>query len=431
MEKGRRQGLYFFWIAWRQIASSKRRGLSFMTVISVLGVAIGVAALVLVLSVMGGFENDLKSKMFKGLPHIEVMASNQTVGFSLQTHPLETFRAAFPKAVGIEPFTKSDVVLKKGKNHASVTLFGIEPELGGKLWGFSSAMTSGSLASLSDQGHEKVSAHDKDVLPKIVLGESLAIQLGADLGDRVAILSPQSSVGDVLSGGIPSMFFEIIGIFQTDLPRYDSQYAVVSLEYGRKFMPDYDYVLEEEEWVSGVALNFSDPEEITFFDKELDELPGLMASSWKIANKSLLFALKLEKFTMGAILLLIVLVATFSISGTMMMTVYHKRPQVALLKSLGMETKEIAKLFLTHGFTIGSLGVILGLFIGVGLCMVLWLWQLDLPPDVYNQKTVPVKFLPVEYCVICLSALVLSLLAALYPALVAAKQDPGSGLRFL
>lgn len=398
-----------------------------MTVISVLGVAIGVAALVLVLSVMGGFESDLKAKMFKGLPHAEVMAKNQTVGFSLKEYPLIEFSRLFPTAQGIEPFTKSDVVLKKGKNHASVTLFGIDPGLGGRLWGFSAAMISGSLSSLKDLEERSGPDH----VPKIVLGESLAVQLGADIGDKVAILSPQTNVGDVLSGGIPSLFFEIVGIFQTDLPRYDLQYAVVSLDYGRKFMADYDYSLEEGEWISGVAINFEDPEEINFFEKDLTNAPGLLISSWKVANKSLLFALKLEKFTMGAILLLIVLVATFSISGTMMMTVYHKRPQVALLKSLGMQTREIAKLFLTHGLTIGSLGVALGLITGVGLCLLLWFFQLDLPPDVYNQKTVPVKFLPFEYVVICFSALALSLVSALYPALVAAKQDPGSGLRFL
>src|SRR5690606_35828 len=155
------------------------------------------------------------------------------------------------------------------------------------------------------------------------------------------------------------------------------------------------------------------------------------ALTWQTVNKSLLFALKLEKFTMGAILLLIVLVATFSISGTMMMMVYHKRSQVALMRALGMERGDIARLFVAHGCTIGSIGVVLGMLVGLGVCSLLYYFQfIDLPQGVYYQKKLPVRFLPLEYFVISCCAWALSLLAAVYPALVAARQDPGTGLRF-
>lgn len=418
---------FLLWMAWRQIVSVKGRSLSFMTIISILGVAIGVAALVIVLSVMGGFEQDLKRKMFRGLPHMEVLHKSAMVGFSLQELSLKKISKLFPDAIGIEPFTKSDVVLKREKHLASVTLFGIEPQQGGRLWGFSEGMIQGDIKELEIENKIR-----QNEFPKIVLGESLAIQLNANVGDEVNILNPQASVVDALGGNALTARFRVVGIFMTDLPHYDSRYAVVSLSSGRKFMPDYDLSLDEEEYVTGIAVNFKDPEQINIFVDRLAAFPDLQALTWKNVNKSLLVALKLEKFTMGAILLLIVLVAAFSISGTMMMTVYHKRSQVALLRSLGMEKIGISHLFLAHGFTIGTVGVFFGLLFGLGACSLLYYFQfIDLPAGVYYQKKLPVQFLPIEYLIISCCAWSLSLLAAVYPAVVAARQDPGTGLRCL
>lgn len=396
-----------------------------MTVVSVLGVMIGVAALVTVLSVMGGFEQDLKSKMFRGLPHLEVLAQNAIAGFSLQQYPLSYFEQAYKEATGVEPFVQSDVVIKRNKHLASITLFGIDPAQGGKLWGFSQGMIEGEISDLSEKGSDNSK-------PKIILGESLAIQLGADVGDEIRILSPQARVTDALSGATMLDIFEVVGIFMTDLPRYDSKYAVVNLSAGRKFVPDYDSSIDSKEYVTGVAVNFDQPELVDQYKARMNKESHLQTITWKTVNKSLLFALKLEKFTMGAILLLIVLVAAFSISGTMMMTIYHKRSQVALMRSLGMEQKDIAKLYLTHGCLVGLIGVFLGLCLGLTICSLLYYFQfVDLPAGIYQQKKLPVKFLPFEYVVVSVCAWLLSLGASLYPAVVAAKQDPGTGLRFL
>lgn len=418
---------YLIWMAWRHIVSRKGKSLSFMTVVSILGVTIGVAALVIVLSVMGGFEQDLKLKMFRGLPHMEILHENAIAGFSLKEVTLEKLAEIFPDAVGLEAFTKADVVLKRRKHLASVTLFGVDPKKGGRLWGFSEGMIQGEIEQLSSK-----EGNEADPLPRIVLGETLAIQLGADVGDEVDILNPQSNISDALGGQTLSARFRVVGIFMTDLPHYDSRYAVVSLDSGRKFMPDYEPSLDTEEYVTGVAINMQRPEQVEIFVERIGNFKNLKSVTWKNVNKSLLVALKLEKFTMGAILLLIVLVAAFSISGTMMITVYHKRSQVALMRSLGMEQKDIAKLFINQGCAIGSIGVVLGLLIGVGACLLIYYFQfIELPNGVYYQKKLPVRFLPMEYIIISICAWVLSLLAAVYPAAVAAKQDPGAGLRCL
>lgn len=419
---------YLVWIAWRKIISHKGKSLSFMTVFSILGVAIGVAALTIVLSVMGGFEQDLVAKMFKGLPHLEIISENPLTGFSLKEFPLAGFEEKFKDTLGVEPFVQADVVIKNRKNLGSITLLGIDPERGGKLWGFSQGMVSGKISDLL-----QVDSSGETPIPGIILGDALALQINAEVGDEIMILSPQAGISSgPLNGSTIASKFRVIGIFMTDLPRYDTRYAVVSLAEGRKFLVDYEDSLAEEEYVSGIAMNIEDPTEVDTYAARVSDDPRLNTTTWKVANKSLLFALKLEKFTMGAILLLIVLVAAFSISGTLMMTAYHQKSQIAIMRSLGMQEKDISALFMIHGGLIGVLGAVCGMVVGLGVCALLYYFQfINLPDGVYYQEKLPVKFLPLEYCVIALSAWILSVVAAVYPAYVAAKQDPGSGLRSL
>jgi lipoprotein-releasing system permease protein len=135
---------------------------------------------------------------------------------------------------------------------------------------------------------------------------------------------------------------------------------------------------------------------------------------------------------MGSILMLIVVVAGFSISGTMMMTVFHRRGQVSLLRSLGMSRRDVARLYLTHGFTIGTVGIVAGLAFGIAVCALIKSFQfIPLPPGVYQLKSLPCRWLWGDYAVICVVAWVFSLVAATYPAVTAARQDPGAGLRYL
>lgn len=468
-------GAYILWIAWRNVTAKNRRaGLSFMTLVSIFGVAIGVAALIIVLSVMGGFEGDLKEKMLRGQPHLEILHKNAVAGFSLVEAPLSSFRKMFPEATDVEAYTQSDVVLKQTKHIAAAILFGVEPDREGHLWGFGNAITEGEMAAIGRthavDGDEKA-AKDVARRPGILLGEQLAEQMSAEVGDEITVLSPQANVGAALGGGTVSRQYVVAGKFRTGLFQYDARWAVVSLEEGRKFMPDYDASLDQQEYVTGVAVNVREPYDIEPLvkrvfgeyeaglkinvtqdgaveaasgagpsDLKADRgravanplLKDLVPLTWEKANKSLLFALKLEKFAMGSILMLIVVVAGFSISGTMMMTVFHKRGQVSLLRSLGMNRNEIAKLFLTHGFTIGTIGILAGLALGLGVCALIQSFQfIHLPAGIYHLKNLPCKWLPVEYVVICAAAWVFSLLAATYPALTAARQDPGQGLRYL
>jgi lipoprotein-releasing system permease protein len=405
-----------------------------MTTFSIIGVMIGVAALIVVLSVMGGFEQDLKNKMLRGQPHLEVLAENAVAGFSLQKYPLSTFEKMFPEATGIAPFVQSDVVLKQGKHISAVVLFGLDPEIGGDLWAFDSSMTEGKLADIATEHAPLITTDgDRSRWPGIVLGDSLAGQLGAQIGDEITVLSPQAaSSSTIMSGGTITRSYVLVGTFHTGLFNYDSKWAVVSLSEGRKFMSDYEPSLDDEDYVIGVGVNTKDPMHIDPLAERLkQQIKGLSGKTWKQTNSALIFALQLEKYTMGAILMLIILVAAFSISGTMMMTVYHKKQQISLLRSLGMTQRDIGRLYLVQGFTIGTVGIVLGLALGLGLCILLkQLRFAELPVNLVSLRSLPVRFLPFDYMIICGAAWILSLLGAFYPAAIAARQNPSQGLRY-
>jgi lipoprotein-releasing system permease protein len=421
-------------MAWRNLRARHRRaGLSFMTVVSIAGVCLGVAALIIVLSVMGGFENDLRSKMLRGKPHFEIFAKNSVAGFSLDEYPLKKFEEMFPQSSEVEAYVQVDVVLKHGSHLSSATLFGIQPDRQGHLWGFSDALTEGSFAGLSER-HTPLLSFDEveKKWPGIILGEGLAAQLGLNIGDELVVISPQGATdsSSVMAGGTLSRTYVVIGTFVTNMFNFDSRWAVTNIPEARKFMTDYDRTLDAENYVSGVAMNFKDPYVVNKVKSKLQSMGELQGQSWMDTNKALLFALLLEKFTMGAILMLIVVVAAFSISGTMMMNVFHRRTQVALLRSLGMTKKGIARLFLLHGMSISITGIIFGLLIGVGTCVLIHNFQfINLPQNVYYLKSLPVRFLPWNYVVIAVLALLLGLIGSIYPAFTAAKQPPSEGLR--
>ena len=404
-----------------------------MTIFSILGVTLGVAALIIVLSVMGGFEQDLKEKMLKGQPHLEILAENPTLGFSLNEISLSDIKNSVPSGRGFSPFTQTDVVIKRGKHLAAINLVGVDLSFDNTMWAFWDTVVDGKLESIEEKHTPLLSfGNDTSSFPGIVLGEGVAGQLGADIGDEISLVSPQAASGAVLfSGGTVSRTYVITGIFRSRIFTYDSKWAVVKLGEGRKFMPDYDPYLDAERYVTGIAVNADDPHDVDGIVSRLKSKYPLNFRTWKDTNSALLFALQLEKYTMGAILMLIVLVAVFSISGTMMMTVFHKKTQVCLMRSIGMTKRDISRLYVMQGASIGLLGISLGLTIGLSVCWCIHKFRyLDMPANLHSLGGLPVKFLPEEYAIICLAALFLSILGAVYPALVASRQNPSSGLRY-
>lgn len=425
---------FLTWVAWRYLVNRRgKSGLSVMTTISIVGVTIGVAALIVVLSVMGGFEQDLKEKMLRGQPHVEILGQNALAGFSLKQYPIETIKSLVPKVIGAEAYTQADVALKQGKHFATAVMFGVDPTAKGHMWGFGEAMTEGKLTSLEGLHRPLVTSPEEGVdqqFPGIVLGEQLAGQLAANIGDEISVITPNPRA-EVSEGATLTRSYILVGIFNTGLFNYDAKWAVVSLAEGRKFLTDYDETLDEQEYVTGIALNVDNPMDIEKLIGKITEKKDLKPQTWKDSNAALLFALKLEKFTMGAILMLIVLVAAFSISGTMMMTVFHRKTQICLLRALGLRQSDIVKAFLLQGGVIGGVGVAIGVLTGLAICLIIYvLHRFQITPNIYFLRALPVKFLPVDYGVIAAFALGLALFGAFYPAFMASRQDPSRGLRF-
>ena len=405
-----------------------------MTIISIAGVAVGVAILISVLSVMGGFAKDLNTRMLTGSPHLEVLGKKQDLGFSLDDVSVDKVRQAMVGATSVAPFTSSDVVSKHGKHLAAITLIGVDMTQDNSMWAFTRTMVDGKLDDIRKNHLPLLSLDNTDSrFAGIAIGEGVAGQLGVDIGSEITVLSPQAASGAVIfSGGTISRTFVVTGIFATRMFDYDDRWAVVRLSEGRKFMADYDPSLDLENFVTGIAINLEDPMKVGDAKNVLKKVdPNLSAISWQDTNSALLFALQLEKYTMAAILTLIVLVAAFSISGTMMMTVFHKKTQVCLLRSLGMNRGDIMRLFITQGLLIGIVGTLLGLVVGLGFCLGLDHFRsIDMPSSLDSIRNLPVRYLPVEYAFICLTALALTVVGAVYPAIIASRQNPSSGLRY-
>ena len=425
-------------MAWRYlIAKRKGSGLSFMTITSILGIAIGVMVLIVVMSVMAGFGDDWHKKMLSGAPHLEITAKNSLLGFSLNKYPMEELASRVPDAQIVQPYIQSDVILKHSKYIQPVVLFGIELNQSEYPWPFGKEdveQNHPDFSMLAKQ-HKPILSHDNSLYPGVILGEGLARNLNVSEGDEITILNPQNviSSGAVLTDGVVSKKYVVVGLFFTGSADFDNKWAITSLDNARKFLLDYDQSLDAEQYVSGIAINVKDPFSVDRLKKILvtpdNKYEELKTVTWQETNSALLFALKLEKYTMGSILMLIVLVAAFSISCTLMMTVYHKRTQLSLLRSIGMSKEQVVKLFLSHGFVIASVGIFLGLICGIGLCFLISGFKfISLPQSIYYLKYLPVKFIPGSYVVICICSWILSLVAAVYPAYIGASRNPVDGL---
>ena len=388
-----------------------------MTNVSIGGVAIGVMALVVVLSIMGGLARSLRQSMYEGTPHVEVQLRNdKALGFSMKQYPLAFFQDKFPQMQAIQTYVRNDVVLKNERHLSTATLFAINPDADSKLWGFQRPHH---LLGKTVQ-HTSVGTH-----PQIMLGQELAYQLGVEVGDSVLVLNPNRQAGSEV--GAIARTFSVVGVFATALFNYDEKWAVVTLPEGRKFMPDYDSSLDTEQYVSGVAMNFPNPDKLDSSIADLSDTP-LRVVTWKDNNEAVIFALQLERIAMGAILLLVVLVASFSIGSTMMMTVFYRRSQIALLRAIGICQRQTFQVYLAQGLLIGVVGTVLGMSFGLLMLLMLDKMPIPLPTDIYVLNALTVRFLWQDYLLIGILALLLSSLSATYPAAVAARASPTKGL---
>ena len=405
-------------IARRYLASRRGRGfLSLITLIAIGGVAVGVMALIVVISVMSGLQTDLREKILGANAHGIVLERTEAGRMEAWRSVLRVVRE--DEAVrAAAPFIYTEVGLNPpGGSYGE----------GAVLRGLSSDESSLSVTEIDEHlvAGEMPFGETESGRPGIVLGAGLAERLGLFPGEPVTVVAFQGA--ELTPTGIqPQMrSFEVTGIFETGLWQYDTKFSYADLDVAAE-------LLRMEGFVTGIEFNVVDPWRSGEVAARLSETLGFnyRIEDWQRQNASLFSALKLEKYAMGIILLLIVLVASFNIVSTLIMVVRDKVREIGILRTMGLRANDITAIFVMQGVAIGLIGTVLGLVAGLGLAWLLDTYEfITLPGDVYFIDRLPVDVNPVDVGIIVLASLLISLLATVYPSRQAAAYTPVEAIR--
>jgi len=390
------------------------RGLfSLGTLISIGGVALGVTTLIVVLSVITGFHNDIKRKILGTNSHLMVLRSG---GGMEKWAEIKEKVKGFPGVEAVTPFVYSQAMVTSKTNVMGVALRGIDPKSISAVVDLARNLKEGQISELERK---------REVPPGIIIGQELARLLGVIREDRINLISPLGSLTPF--GMIPRMKeFQVVGIFDSGMYEYDSSLTFIHLAEAQKF---FDLGSK----VTGLEVRVRKIEEADRIGAQISLDLGypFYTRDWKEMNRNLFSALRLEKAVMFVILILIVLVASFNIIANLTMLVTEKGKEIGILKAMGASARGIMRIFLFEGFIIGFTGTVLGLGGGLGLCWILKRYHIiELPADIYYITTFPVETHFGEVLLVCCTALFISLVATLYPSLKAARKDPVEAIRY-
>jgi lipoprotein-releasing system permease protein len=422
---------YEFFISLRYLrAKRKQVFVSVITLISIAGILLGVAALIIVLAVMNGFETDLRNKILGINSHVVLME----YGGTLKDYEKAMQEAGKVKGVvAATPFIYSQAMLKKGESATGVILRGLAYESAGSVINLGK-MREGSIAFLAEKNRQSLKLNAESAsMPGVVIGKELAKNMGIFIFDIVHILSPQG-ISTPLGMAPRIKKFLVVGIFDSGFYEYDSTLAFLSLKDCQKF-------LNMGTLVTGLEIKVDDIYRADKIAQALERQLGFpyWARHWMEMNKNLFSALRLEKRVMFIILSLIVLVAIFNVITTLIMVVMEKSRDIAILKSMGATSGSIMKIFIYQGLTIGIIGTILGCAFGLGIAFHLEKISLFienlfgfkiLPGDVYYLSSLPSLVNYGDVLIIVLGTLAISLLATIYPSRRASRLDPSEALRY-
>ncbi|MGC4114204.1 MAG: ABC transporter permease [Myxococcales bacterium] len=465
---------YEAFIARSHLRLRKHSATRIMTGITVAGVALGVFALTVVLSVMSGFELDLKSKIIGTNAHAVVLKYGND--FKEWREAADKVRKV-PGVVGATPFILNEVMVSSDQNISGALVKGIDPKSVAQVTNLDANTKEGSLEWLdhpekitepegaarlkrlspSDDaggGGEKAGPRDEDkpltpdeimapkrpaadgkaekkdgapavATPGILIGKELAHSLKVMVGDRINVISP---LGGELgpTGPMPkSRPFRVAGIFVTGMYEYDAKFAYISLAEAQTFfnIPDS---------VTGLEVKTSDIDDTRQITRAilaaLDGYP-YRTKDWGEMNKNLFSALRLEKLVMAVLLGLFVLVACFGILSTLIMMVLEKRKEISILKSMGATDTSVMKVFVLEGLIIGIIGTAIGLVLGYFACLLVDMGIIQLDAEVYYIDKLPVKIDALQFAIVALIAVTMSYLSTIYPATRASRVAPVDGLR--
>jgi lipoprotein-releasing system permease protein len=419
---------YELFIGFRYLKSKRKNAfVSLISLISIIGVAVGVMALIIVLAVMSGFEEDLKAKILGTNSHIVVLTLGKQ---GMADYPDVVKKIRENKHVlSATPFIYNQVMLTSESSVAGVVLRGIIPEEEGKVTDITKNMVQGNLMDLNPPtGNPDVPT------PKgIVIGKELAGMLGVFLGDPVNVVSPLGRITPL--GMVPKMTqFKVVGIFDAGLYEYDTGLAYISLQEAQQFF-DLDHR------VTGIEVKVDDIYAAHRIRTEIQNRlgPAYWAKDWMQMNRNLFSALRLEKITMFIILSLIILVAALNIISTLTMVVMEKGKDIAILKSMGARWQSIMRIFMVEGMVIGVVGTTIGCSFGLLVAMNLeaivgFLEKVFhfkvIDSSVYYIDKLPSRVEPLDVLLVVSISFLISLVSTLYPSYKASKLDPVEAIRY-
>ncbi len=409
-------------IGWRYTRAGRSSGrngfISFISGVSMLGIALGVAALIIVLSVMNGFQKEVRDRMLSVVSHIELFAPT---GEGLaDTQALMQQVRQHPEVVGAAPFVAQQALLTRGEDMRGVMVRGIEPD--------TEAQVSDFILDIPHATREALQAGRFNV----VLGAELARSLGVQKGDRVTLVAPSGQVTP--AGVLPRLKqLTVAGVFDSGHYEYDANMALLHIDDAQRI-----FRLEAP---SGVRLKIKDSQQARRVASQLMMQlgPDVIVRDWTRQNRTWFAAVQVEKRMMFIILTLIVAVAAFNLVTTLVMTVTDKRADIAILRTLGASPHSIMKIFLVQGATVGVLGTFAGLLLGLAVALNIdvivpaiehLLGASFLPQDIYLISRMPSDPQAADIWPIALISLALAFLATIYPSWRASRINPAEALRY-
>ena len=409
------------WIAYRYIKFKQKNSfISFISITSMVGIALGVSALIIILSVMNGFQDELRTRILGVASHIEITSSNNTLtdweGLTKKLHES-------PDVKGSAPYIDGQGMLVSEYGSQGIMLRGIASELEGNVDDLEKKVKVGKLSDLKPNTFN------------MILGIDAAKQLGIVVGDKVNILIPQGSYTP--AGTFPRMRqFNVVGIFEIGMYEYDSGMALMNLEDAQKF-------LQMNDAVSGLRVKIDDlflaPIVAKRLSNNLSESGVFYVSDWTKKHTNFFAAVQMEKRVIFIILMLIIAVAAFNIVSTLVMAVADKRSDIAILRTYGAKPKSILYIFIIQGSLIGVIGTISGVFLGTVVALnihaivpfIEHLFNVQfLSKDIYYISEVPSKLLINDVSAIASISIMLSVLATIYPSIKASKSSPAEALKY-
>lgn len=397
-------------------AKRRTRFVSFITLVSLLGIALGVAALIVILSVMNGFEGELRNRLLSMSAHGSVILSDEA---SNDWRAVADAVSAEPGIVAAAPLVRMEGMIQSGRDLQAVLVHGIDPDYEARLSGDLVNIVEGDLSGLTADSRG------------IILGRLLAYDLGVRLGDGVVLLIPRP-VGDGTMELVLERFI-LHGVFEAGLQDHDASLALVNIN-------DAASILLLGEKVSAIRFRADDVMAAPRLAKRLEARQDIVTSSdWTVENASYFRAIRLEKMMMSLILSLIIGVAAFNIVASLVMVVMDKTTDIAVLRTLGMGPNGVVRVFFVQGAIIGWAGVFIG--VGLGILLAIYVpviapflerilgFQI-MPGDVYYVTSIPSTINWMHVLIIAVAAFVLTSLATLYPARRAALVKPAVALRY-